>query len=172
MPTLHTRQLTPSDAEAFSSLRRKVTEDNPIPMGLSLTEELTRPLQGFRDQLGAPAPSAAFGVFLDGELRGCAAVAWTSRFPSSMHKVVLWGTFVDPKWRGQGLGRMVVGVVLNHAREHNVRRVNLTVFLPNVAAVGLYQSLGFKPYGVEPEAVCLDGKFYDGQNMSLLLSNR
>lgn len=67
---------------------------------------------------------------------------------------------------------MVVGVVLDHAREHNVRRVNLTVFLPNVAAVGLYQSLGFEPYGVEPEAVCLDGKFYDGQHMSLLLSKR
>lgn len=33
------RQLNASDAEAFSALRRIVTADNPVPMGLSLKEE-------------------------------------------------------------------------------------------------------------------------------------
>ncbi|WP_411881903.1 N-acetyltransferase family protein [Polaromonas sp. YR568] len=168
-PELNTRQLMPSDADEFSALRRRVTEHNPVPMGLSLAEELTRPLQGFRDQLAAPAPSAAFGVFVDGLLRACSAVAWTSRFPSSMHKVTLWGTFVDPSHRGQGFGRMAVEAALEHARSQDVHRVNLTVFLPNTAAIGLYQSLGFEPYGLEPEAIRLDGTFYDGQHMSLLL---
>lgn len=65
---------------------------------------------------------------------------------------------------------MAIDAALSHARARAVRRVNLTVFLPNVAAITLYQSLGFTAYGVEPEAVCLDGTFYAGQQMSLLVS--
>ncbi|SFV04100.1 Acetyltransferase (GNAT) family protein [Polaromonas sp. YR568] len=64
---------------------------------------------------------------------------------------------------------MAVEAALEHARSQDVRRVNLTVFLPNTAAIGLYQSLGFEPYGLEPEAIRLDGTFHDGQHMSLLL---
>ena len=169
MMGVEVHQLGGADAEAFSVLRRLVTADNPVPMGLTLEEELTRPLQGFRDQLSAPAPNAAFGVFVDGQLRACAALAWTSRFPSSMHKALLWGCFVEPGFRGRGLGRQVVGRALDHARQNSVRRVNLTVFLPNRAAVNLYASLGFKPYGLEPEAVCLGGNYHDGQHMTLAL---
>lgn len=66
---------------------------------------------------------------------------------------------------------MAVEAALEHARSQDVHRVNLTVFLPNTAAIGLYQSLGFEPYGLEPEAIRLDGTFYDGQHMSLLLSS-
>jgi len=164
------RQLSGLDAESFSALRRRVTADNPVPMGLTLEEELKRPLQGFREQLSAPAPNAAFGIFIDERLRACAALAWTSKFPSSTHKALLWGCFVDPLFRGRGLGRHVVSKALNHARQNSVRRVNLTVFLPNQAAVTLYESLGFEPYGLEPEAVCLDGKYHGGQHMTLVVA--
>ena len=162
------RQLGAADAEVFSALRRVLTADNPVPMGLTMEEELSRTIQSFRDQLAAPAPNAAFGVFVDGQLRACAALAWT-RFPSSKHKAQLWGCFVHPAFRKAGLGRRIVERALQHARNEAVRRVNLTVYLPNEAAVGLYQSLGFVPSGVEPEAVFLDGHFHDGQNMTLLL---
>ncbi|MPM58622.1 hypothetical protein SDC9_105454 [bioreactor metagenome] len=164
------RQLNASDAEVFSALRRIVTADNPVPMGLSLDEELTRPLQGFRDQLSAPSPNAAFGAFIDGQLRACAAVAWSNRFASSRHKAILWGCFVDPDFRQEGLGRRVVGRALEHASGHGVRRVNLTVYLPNDAAVSLYTSVGFEPCGRESEAVYLDGRFHDGQHMTLVVA--
>lgn len=163
------RQLSAADAEAFSALRRVVTADNAVPMGLTLEEELTRPLQGFREQLSAPAPNAAFGAFAEGQLRACAAIAWTSRFPSSMHKALLWGCFVAPEFRMQGLGRRVISRALKHAHDNAVRRVNLTVYLPNHAAVNLYTSLGFESYGEEPEAVHLGGTFHSGHHMTLLI---
>jgi GNAT superfamily N-acetyltransferase len=171
MMSVEVRQLGDMDAEAFSALRRLVTADNPVPMGLTLEEKLNRPIQGFRDQLSVPAPNAAFGVFVEGQLRACAALAWTSRFPSSMHKALLWGCFVEPGFRERGLGRQVVSRALDHARQNSVRRVNLTVFLPNRTAVTLYSSLGFQSYGLEPEAVCIDGNYHDGQHMTLAFSN-
>ena len=148
---LQLRPLTADDDEAFSALRRLVTADNPVPMGLTLEEELSRPMQGFRDQLSYPAPNAAFGAFADDKLVGTAAVAWPSKMASSRHKTTLWGTFA-------------------HAQDNSVRRVNLLVYLPNEPAIGLYQSLGFVACAMEPEAICIAGTFHDGQSMSLLLS--
>ena len=164
------RQLGAADAEAFSELRKVLTADNPVPMGLTMEEELSRTIQSFRDQLAAPAPNAAFGMFVDGQLRACSAVAWT-RFPSSRHKAQLWGCFVHPSFRKIGLGRRIVERALQHARDEGVRRVNLTVYLPNESAVGLYDSLGFVPSGVELEAVYLNDHFHDGQNMTLLFES-
>jgi RimJ/RimL family protein N-acetyltransferase len=63
----------------------------------------------------------------------------------------------------------VVRRALEHAKQNGARRANLTVYLPNPEATSLYESLGFTVYGVEPEAVNLDGTYYDGQCMSVLL---
>ena len=160
--------MTASDAESFSALRRAVTADNPIPMGLSLEEELTRSIEGFRAQLSYPEPNAAFGAFRNDELVGSAAVAWPSKFASSRHKVDLWGVFVTPGARGRGIGRALVREAVQHAFSNGVRRVNLLVYVPNEPALHLYQSLGFRQYGTEPEAVFLSGSYYDGVHMSLL----
>jgi ribosomal protein S18 acetylase RimI-like enzyme len=169
-PATQIRQLAAADVQAFSALRREVTADNPVPMGLTLEEELTRPLEGFREQLSFPEPNAAFGAFVGSELVGSAAVAWTSKFASSRHKVTLWGTFVSPRYRRRGIARALVEKAIAHAKANGVRRINLTVFVPNEPAVHLYRSLGFVVCGAEPEAVRIGEAFYDGQLMSLLLS--
>lgn len=163
------RQLSAANAEVFSSLRRELTADNPIPMGLTLEEELSRSLDGFREQLAYPAPNAVFGVFCDGVLAGTAAVAWQSKFASSRHKVLLWGTFVSPRFRRRGFARRLVVRAIEHARAQGARRINLMMYLPNDAAAQLYRSLGFSTYGVEPEAVCLGGAYFDAALMSLRL---
>ena len=161
-----TRQLDAADAEALSRLRREVTAHDPAGMGLTLEEEMTRPIQKFRDQLSFPAPNAVFGAFVHGELIGTAAVAWPSRLPSSRHKVNLWSVFVSPRFRGHGIARALVERAVDHARANGVQRVNLTVFVPNAAAVRLYESLGFQHFGTEPQAVRIGDTYYDGYLMS------
>jgi ribosomal protein S18 acetylase RimI-like enzyme len=162
------RQLGADDSEAFSKLRRELTADNPIPMGLTMEEELARPLQGFRDQLSYPEPNAAFGAFVDGELVASAAVAWPSKLPSSRHKTTLWGVFVSPRYRRNGIGRAVVKRAIEHAESTGVRRINLTVYVPNPAAVKLYESLKFEHCGIEPEAIRINEAYFDGCQMSRL----
>lgn len=160
------RQLGADDAQAFSLLRREVTADNPVPMGLTLEEELARPLQGFRDQLSYPPPNAAFGAFVGSELVGSAAVAWPSKLPSSRHKTTLWGVFVSPRYRQQGIGRAVIEKAIAHAESIGVLRINLTVYVPNPAAVSLYESLAFEHCGMEPQAIHMEGTYFDGYHMS------
>lgn len=137
-------------------------------MGLTMEEELARPLQGFRDQLSYPEPNAAFGAFIGDELVASAAVAWPSKLTSSRHKTTLWGVFVSPRYRREGIGRVVVQRAIEHAESAGVRRINLTVYVPNPAAVKLYESLQFEHFGVEPEAIRIDDIYYDGYQMSRL----
>jgi RimJ/RimL family protein N-acetyltransferase len=164
------RRLGADDAEAFSALRREVTRDNPVPMGLAFDEELTRTLDGFRAQLSSPLPNAVFGSFVEGELAGTAAVSRAGPFPSSHHKMVMWGVFTSPRYRRRGLSRQVVEAALQHAFDNGVRRVNLQVYVPNEPAITLYKAIGFVEYGIESEAVCLDGQYHDGVHMTLVKS--
>lgn len=162
------RRLGADDAAAFSALRREVTQENPVPMGLTFEEELTRTLDGFRTQLTLSLPNALFGCFVEGELAATAAVTRAGPFPSSHHKMVMWGVFSSPRHRRRGLGRQVVEAALQHAFDNKVHRVNLQVYLPNAPAIALYTTLGFVEYGTEAEAVCLDGRYHDGVHMVLV----
>ncbi|PKO64395.1 MAG: N-acetyltransferase [Betaproteobacteria bacterium HGW-Betaproteobacteria-16] len=164
---IEVRRLLPDDAQAFSSLRREVTAQNPVPMGLTFEEELTRTLDGFKSQLSSPLPNAVFGGFVDGELVATAAVSRVSPFPSSHHKLVMWGVFTSPRYRRRGISRALVDRAIQHAFANGARRVNLQVYVPNEPALTMYREMGFTECGVEHEAVCLAGRYYDGVNMTL-----
>jgi ribosomal protein S18 acetylase RimI-like enzyme len=63
--------------------------------------------------------------------------------------IVTEGTYVHgvgvvPEYRGQGLARYILGTSLRRAAENRHEKIMLEVDATNQAAVGLYQSLGFK----------------------------
>ena len=161
------RCITADDAEAFSALRREVIRENPVQMGLTYEEELTRTLDDFRAQLAFSHPNVMFGSFIEGELVATAAVGYTSKLPSSRHKMVMWGVFTSPRYRRQGLSRQIVEAAIQQAFCNDVRRVNLQVYVPNEPAITLYKSIGFVEYGTEPDAVCLNGQYHNGVHMTL-----
>jgi len=160
------RQLTGADAQAFSELRRLVAAGSPVQMGLSLEEELRRPVSEFEEQLSAPTPSATFGAFEGDALVATAGISRPTTRPSGLHKAVLWGVFTAPSHRRQSLARSLSERAIAHAISSGVRRVYLYVFLPNEPAVRLYESLGFVATGLEPEVLFLGGTYYDIQSMS------
>ncbi len=165
---MNIRCVNADDAVAFSSLRREVAKVNPVQMGLTYEEELTRTIDSFKKQLSFSSPNAMFGGFVEGRLVATAAVGMVSKFPSSRHKMVMWGVFTSSLYRRQGLSRQVVGAAIEHAFEHGVRRINLQVYVPNDPAINLYKSLGFTKYGVEPEALFVDDLFFDSVHMTLV----
>lgn len=164
---MNIRCISPSDAESFSSLRREVTREFPVQMGISYEEECTRTVENFRAQLLFTFPNAMFGCFIDNELVATAAVGYTSKFPSSRHKMLMWGVFTSPRFQRQGYGRGVVTAAISNAFNNGVKRINLQVYTPNEPALTLYRSIGFTEYGVEPQAIQINGKFHDGVHMTL-----
>jgi ribosomal-protein-alanine N-acetyltransferase len=54
---------------------------------------------------------------------------------------------VDPGWRGEGVGRLLLGTLLAHHRALGARRAFLEVRPANVEARRLYETLGFREVG-------------------------
>lgn len=64
--------------------------------------------------------------------------------------------------RGQGYGCEAMGLILDFAfYELNLHRVFLTVFSYNLAAIAMYEKLGFRQEGIYREHLQRDGQRFD-----------
>ncbi|MCB9786942.1 MAG: ribosomal protein S18-alanine N-acetyltransferase [Deltaproteobacteria bacterium] len=79
-------------------------------------------------------------------------------FWSVADEVHLLNIAVDPTRRHHHHGRMLVDFMLDFARAEKARFVTLEVRRSNVAAIGLYESGGFKQVGVRPKYYSNNGE--------------
>jgi ribosomal protein S18 acetylase RimI-like enzyme len=76
--------------------------------------------------------------------------------------------YVSPRFRGQGLGRQLLERAIDCAgRLEGIVQILLSVNPEQEAALGLYQKLGFKPFGLEPKALRAGDRFIDQLHMIL-----
>ena len=83
--------------------------------------------------------------------------------------VGLLGMGVHKDYRGHGLGKRLMALALNKAREKGFERVELQVYSSNRAAIGLYKSFGFEIEGTRRKVRKMDGVYYDNLIMALFL---
>ena len=103
----------------------------------------------------------------DGEMVGLLN-CWGGTRRGSRHETTL-GISVKAGWRGQGIGRRMMGQALEWARESGVvRRVQLEVLHENVRARKLYEELGFVEEGVRRQAWWKWGRWMDSVVMGKL----
>lgn len=87
------------------------------------------------------------------------------------HKAFVWGMYVVPAARRQGLARQLLEAALSLAHTvGEIRQVNLCVNADKLAAIALYESLGFKIYGRESGALLVNGELFDEVHMSIRFS--
>jgi ribosomal protein S18 acetylase RimI-like enzyme len=87
----------------------------------------------------APMDAEASIVLLDGE-----TIVGFVKIDIVTEGTYVQGVGVVPEYRGQGLARYILGTSLRRAAENHHEKMLLEVDVTNQAAVGLYQSLGFK----------------------------
>jgi ribosomal protein S18 acetylase RimI-like enzyme len=88
----------------------------------------------------------------------------------SRHKARVWGVYVTPERRGQGVGRNLLRNLLEHASAiDGVEQILISVTATQLAAASLYRSLGFKLFGREPRALKVGNRFIDEDHMILRL---
>jgi len=163
--TAAVRLLAPDDAAAFQALRLRGLLECPEAFSSSHAEEVDTPLQIVSDRLAALPDSAVFGYFSDEKLQGVVGIARERRRKLG-HKAIIWGMYVAPESRLQGIGRHLVERALLHARDLGVRTVNLGVNTRNTPAIALYEAMGFKTYGMERGFLMVDGVLHDEHLMS------
>ncbi len=79
------------------------------------------------------------------------------------------GMVVTPEWHRKGVGSKLLAAVLDVADNWmNLRRVELTVYADNEAAIGLYQKFGFETEGRLRQYAIRDGMMVDALTMARL----
>jgi len=107
-----------------------------------------------------------FGCFVDGALVGTAGLV-VSAGAKVRHRGTVVGVFLLPAYRGHGLARRLMDGVIAAAREAGLESLRLGVTVGNEPAERLYVALGFRRYGVEPDAIRVDGVGFDEALMVL-----
>jgi ribosomal protein S18 acetylase RimI-like enzyme len=163
------RILTPADAEAYRMVRVAALHEHP-PAFSSLPEDEPNLIETAR-RLVESDDRIFFGAVQDE--RQLIGIIRLSRHeaPNEKHRAYLAGLYVLPAFRGIGCGRMLVEQALSRAAKlPGIRRINLTVVTQQIAAIHLYESIGFRIYGTEQETFSRTGRFYDEHLMTLDLS--
>ncbi|MDQ6684289.1 MAG: GNAT family N-acetyltransferase, partial [Pseudomonadota bacterium] len=155
------RVLGAADATAYQSLRLAGLQECPSAFASSHAEEAPLPLETVAGRLTASGSGAVWGGFVGSRLVGVVGVQ-REHFAKLAHKAHVWGMYVKPGARRQGIGRLLLGQALDYARrELGVHQVNLGVNAGNEAALRLYEALGFRPFGLERGFMMLEGVAQD-----------
>lgn len=166
------RFLGSDDLAVYRELRLAGLKESPTAFGSSYVDEVDMPLTEFAARMrphGNP-DNGIFGAFVeDRGLVGILGFAREKRVKRS-HIASLWGMYVSPEFRGQEIGAALLDEAIAHARKMgSVRQIILSVTANNVVACGLYGSRGFERFGLECDAICLDGTYYDEEHLALFL---
>lgn len=163
------RPLVPSDAAAYQTLRLAALRESPSAFGSSYEEECDTPLSTIEGYLAACAERCKFGAFDGPELLGLVSVAREGA-RKMRHKGYIRGMYVAPSHRALGLGKQLLEHALAFAASmEGLRQVSLSLTAGNAAALALYESMGFKLFGHEPDALLVDGTYYGDLLMARLV---
>ena len=159
------RPFRPEDAHALRDIRLQALADSPPAFAERLDIALA---MGGEDFSAALAAGTVWGVFDDDR---CVGMAGLNRFVGANveHKGYVWGVFVSPAARGTGAAQALFRAIIDHARATSLTVLSLGVGDFNEPAKRLYASFGFVPFGREPRAVRLDGRYIDEVLMALEL---
>lgn len=139
MSEVDVRLVGGNDWQLWAEIRLRALRDSPTAFGSTYDREAGFTEADWRGRLGGEGPAVL--ALHEGSAVGMAA--GYSDLPGWLHVVAMW---VDPAWRGQGLGRRLLDAVVVWAGERGLR-CHLDVTLGNDAARRLYERYGFVATG-------------------------
>lgn len=165
---MHVARLEASDAARYRALMLHAYEAAADAFTSTPEERAAQPDSWWVKRL-ADADSVAFGAFFGDELAGTVTLEFATR-SKTRHKAHLIGMFVSEALRGQGAGKALLRAALETAASRpGVLVITLTVTEGNAPAIALYESCGFRTFGIEPMAIATPGGFKSKVHMWLPL---
>lgn len=163
-PSIEIRLLTEHDSIAFWSLRLRALNEEPSAFSASYEEAVSKPIKeiiGLFKEQWSFADNYVLGSFKNGLLTGMVGFSRERRV-KLRHKGSIWGMYIIPEARGEGIGRLLLGEVVRRSREiGGLEQILLTVTSARERAMKLYENLGFKSYGIEERALKIGDDYFD-----------
>ncbi|WP_246483935.1 GNAT family N-acetyltransferase [Heyndrickxia vini] len=168
---MNIRVLIESDAVIYQELRLKALKNNPEAFGSTFERESKFTKQMIVDRIKPTENKFVLGAFDENMVLVGMVTFMREASPKTIHKANIFGMFVAPEARGKSIGKSLLLELIKMAKKCNgVEQLNLTVVSENKPAKKLYESLGFKVYGVERNALKFNGKYYDEDLMAFYIN--
>ena len=165
------RLLSADDASAYWDFRLEALEREVEAFSSSASEHRAVSLQDVKSRLGPDPENFVMGAFQEDRLVGTAGF-YREKGPKTRHKGRIWGVYVTHQVRGQGVGRALMGALLQRASSiEGIEQIELSVATTQAAAAALYRSLGFESFGREPRALRIGDRYVDEEYMVLFVGS-
>jgi ribosomal protein S18 acetylase RimI-like enzyme len=164
------RRLEIADAAVYRELRLRGLREHPEAFTSSFEEENLRSLADTEKRLSPNSETVMWGAFVDGTLAGLVGMTRETRL-KNRHKATLVAMYVAPEYGGRGLGLALVQTVIQAAKAARLELLVLTVTDTNKQAAALYARAGFASFGIEPDAIRVNGVPFGKQHMYLQLTS-
>jgi ribosomal protein S18 acetylase RimI-like enzyme len=162
------RLFTEQDAQSLWDLRMLALESEPWSFVDSPEELRALSVEQFATRLRADtAENFIVGAFEQGAAVGM--VGCYQEVPlKRRHKAWIWGVFVAPAVRGRGIAKSLMRTAIQRAKSiPGLEMLLLTVGVGQPAPRKLYESLGFRSFGIEPRGLKIGNESHDEENMVL-----
>jgi ribosomal protein S18 acetylase RimI-like enzyme len=149
-------------------VRLSALKNNPEAFGSTYEREVKFSLETVLERMKPTRDKFVLGAFdARGSLVGIVAFVRENGLKTT-HKGNVFGMYVAPEMRGQGLGKSLMLELIRKAKNcEGLEQINLTVMSENEFGKKLYKSLGFVVYGVEHNALKYNGQYFDEDFMVL-----
>jgi len=135
----------------YREVRLRALEDSPDAFGSTYEDSVRYPDEHWMERLRRARSETDYpmAAIVDGTIAG---IAW-ARIESPEYRAAhLYQMWVDPMYRGRGIGRALMESAISWARRQNADRMILEVTCGDRPARRLYEAFGFTPIGA-PEPV-------------------
>ena len=154
---MHVSALDSTHLAAYRELMLEAYEDAADAFTTTAAERRAEPDSWWSKRIGSQTGlSTSFGAWVNHNLVGSVAIEYASK-PKTRHSALVLGMYVQPAYRSQGVGRLLMRAVLEAARQRpEILVLTLTLTEGNESALRLYRSAGFEVWGIEPMAIRAD----------------
>ncbi len=160
------------DLDRYRRLRLEALRTEPTAFGSSYETEASAKADKYRDRMQGSPENFVLGACDGDQLVGIGGF-FRETAAKRQHIGSVWGLYVTSAFRGRGIGRRLLTLIVERARDlPELEHILLSVTSENAGALALYRSLGFEAWGTEPAALKYEGVDYDETHMLLRLSRQ
>ena len=154
------RTLEKTDAKEFQRLRLFALQNNSTSFGSSFEEEVKKSLEQFEAFIDPKSERVFWGAFENDKLIGMVGLGCEDGVKTE-HKGFIRSMFVDPSARKLGVASELLKTAINFSEaQMKLEQLTLAVNSTNIEAINLYKKFRFIEYGVEPNALKIEGRYF------------
>ena len=152
------RLLTAADIIQFKGLRLQSLRETPKSYLHIYDEEASRPNQFYS---GFIENNRIVGAFDNDALVGFAIMSFHSPI-KHRHKCLLWGAYVKPDYRSNGIGKQMRLFLFEIAKELGMSHCLSSIVADNPASLAMHEGVGYEKMYVEKKGLMhRDGTYSD-----------